>query len=284
MEAPGEAWLEGGPYEWAFHSFWKVDSLIDSFYDAMDTVETNKKIGFALGNDTDGVLFAKVMSEKAAARGYEIVDPGRFPINTKDYTTLISELKKANCDIVYGNMITPDFMTMYKQFHQQGYVPKMLAMSRAILFPADVEAIGGIAEGLMAEVWWSETHPYKSSLTGETPKDLAEKYTKQTSKQPSAAIGYKHANVEIAIDVLKRAQSLDKEAIRQAIAETDLDTIVGHIKFDDQNFSELNVTIGQWQKGDKWPFEMVIINNNKQPEVPVSSKPVIFPLPGTTQK
>ena len=284
LESPGEAWLEGGPYYWAFHSFWKVDSLIESFLDAMDTQETNKKIGLAAGNDTDGVLMSQIMAEKAPARGYTIVDPGRFPLGTKDFTSMIAKFKEEGCDIVYGNMITPDFMTMYKQFHQQSYVPKMLGMSRAILFPTDVETLGDTGVGLITEVWWSENHPYKSSLTEQTAAELCEMYTKETGEQAHAGLGYKHANVEIAIDVLKKAQTLDKETLRQAIAETDLETIVGHIKYDDQNFSELNVTIGQWQKGEKWPYEMVIFCNTKQQEVPVSDKPFVFPLPGTTQK
>jgi len=284
LESPGEAWLEGGPYQWAFHSFWKVDSLIDSFLDAMDTQQTNKKIGLAAGNDTDGVLMSKIMEEKAPARGYTIVDAGRFPLGTKDFTSMITKFKQEGCDIVYGNMITPDFMTMYRQFHQQGFVPKMLGMSRAILFPTDVETLGDLGVGLTTEVWWSENHPYTSSLTGQSAAELCEMYTKETGEQAHAGIGYKHANIELAIDVLKRAQTLDKEVIRDTIAKTNLDTVVGHIQYDDQNFSELNVTVGQWQKGDEWPYEMEVFCNTKQKEVPLSKKPFIFPLPGTTQK
>jgi len=283
LESPGEAWLEGGPYKWAFHAHFLTSSLVEAFLDAFDTFDTNKKIGLAAGNDTDGVLMSSLMAELAPKRGYTIVDPGRFPVNTKDYTSLISKFKEEGCDIVYGNMITPDFMTMFQQFHQQGYVPKALGMSRAILFPTDVEALGDIGEGLITEVWWGDTHPFKSSLTGQTAAELCKMYTDETGEQFHAGLGFKHANIEVVIDVLKRAQTLNKEELLKAIAETDLDTIVGHIKYNDQHFSEIPVTIGQWQKGEKWPYEIVIFSNTKIPEVPLSDKKVIFPLPGSTR-
>ena len=39
---------------------------------------------------------------------------------------------------------------------------------KALLFPASVEALGDIGDGMSTEVWWSPAHPFKSSLTGET--------------------------------------------------------------------------------------------------------------------
>ena len=78
-------------------------------------------------------------------------------------------------------------------------------------------------------------------------------------------IGYKYAAFEIVADVLKRAQSLDKAKIRDAIAATNMNTMVGPIKYNDKNYAKTPLVGGQWVKGKKWPWEMLITYNKLYP-------------------
>ena len=48
-------------------------------------------------------------------------------------------------------MIPPDFVNYWKQVHQQGYQPVFGTMSKALLFPSELEAMGSIGEGLTAD-------------------------------------------------------------------------------------------------------------------------------------
>lgn len=283
-DAPVETVLAAGPFTWSFHTFWTIKTLTDANIDVLDEQETNKKVGIVFSNSIEGIAMSKDMAAALKARGYEVVDPGRFPVNTKDYTSLISKYKQENCDIILGNMMAPDFAVMIKQFHQQGYVPKMLVMGQAVLFASSVEALGELGNGVISEVWWSDLHPFKSSITGLTSAQLCESFSKETGKQPTPSVGYKHANIEILVDVLKRAQTLDRDKIREAIAATDMDTIVGHVKFNDQHYAETNVVMGQWVKGKNWPWEQTIISNKRGTEIPLSKEPVLFPMPGSTVK
>jgi branched-chain amino acid transport system substrate-binding protein len=159
----------------------------------------------------------------------------------------------------------------------------MLCVAKALLFPAAVGKLeGDLPMGLMSEVWWSDKHPYKSSITGQTASELSKAYAAASGKQPTSTLGYKYANIEIVVDALKRAQSLDREALRQAIAATDLDTMVGHIKYNQQNFCETTLVAGQWQRGENYPWEIRIISNKMAPEIPLDNVKMIFPLPGAT--
>lgn len=63
------------------------------------------------------------------------------------------------------------------------------------------------------------------------------------------------------MNVLSRAQSLDKEAIRMAIADTKMDTIVGPISFNDQNYCRTPLVGGQWVKGDAYPWDCKIVDD-----------------------
>jgi len=281
LDAPVDAWLTGGPYKWSFHAFWTVSSMANLFMDMWDEAggNTNKIVGVLWPNDPDGVTFNKIFPPILQKRGYKLIDPGRFPYFTKDFSSFINTFKKEKVEIVTGCPIPPDWITAWRQFHQQGFVPKIATIAKACLFPADVGALGGnLPNGITTEVWWTPDHPYKSSLTGESAKDLCDAWTKETNKQWTQPIGFKYAGFEIAADVFKRAQTLDKKTIRETIAATSMNTIVGPVKYNNQNFSETPLVGGQWVKGKKWPWELEIVSNLQTPEIKKTAN-LVFPIP-----
>ena len=283
VDAPVDAWLQGGPYEYSYHAFFTTEGELNCFIDAWDLVDTNKKVGLLAPNDAEGMAFATDVTKHAEARGYEVVDPGRFPIGNNDYTSIINALKKEDVDIFAGVMITPDFATAWRQFHQQSFVPKVCTVAKATLYPSDVEAIGDdLGNGVVSEVWWTKNHPYSSSLTGQTSMQLAEMWETDRDKPSVVTTGYKHANVEILVDVLQRAQSLDTEKILNAIEETNLDTIIGNVQYDEQNVSEMYLVTGQWVKNEDGVWEQRIVANTRIPEVPLHEEGIII-LPGCTK-
>lgn len=279
LDSPLEPWLEGSPYKWAFHAFWSVEKDIVPVYTGMwERVETNKVVGILMPNDPDGVSWSKVFKDVLPGMGYKkVIDLGRWPYGLRDFSTHINRWKKEKVEILLGNMIPPDFATAWRQCHRLGFVPKIATIGKAILFPAAVGALGGdLPNGLTTEVWWSPHHPFKSSLRGYSAKALCDDWTKATGKPPLATLGYKYAGYEIAADVLRRAGSLDREKIRQAIAETDMDTIVGHIKYNKENYCRTPLVGGQWVKGEKFPWEIRIVHNKEHPNIPLTGK--MFPI------
>jgi branched-chain amino acid transport system substrate-binding protein len=281
LDAPVDAWLTGGPYHWTFHSFWTDETITNLYVDIWDEVrdQTNRVVGALWPNDPDGIMFTKFFSEILPKRGYRIVDPGRFPYFNKDFTSVIDLFKREKVEIVTGCPIPPDWGTAWKQFHQQGFVPKIATIAKACLFPTDVNALGDdLADGITSEVWWSPHHPFKSSLTGETPQELCDAWVKETGKEWTQPLGYKYAGFEIAADVLKRSGSLDHNALRESLAKTDLKTIVGPIKFNDKNYSETPLVGGQWVKGKKWPWTLEITNNQLYPQIKKTAN-MVFPIP-----
>ena len=176
-----------------------------------------------------------------------------------------------------GVPIPPDFTTFWTQAAEQGFTPKVASIGKALLFPVSVEALGSdLGDGLSTEVWWSPSHPFTSSLTGESAKQLADTYTQTTTKQWTQPIGFAHALFEVAIDALKRTTDVDdKAAIRDAIAATSLDTIVGNIAWTGQPFKNVAKTPlvgGQWGKGTDFPYDLTIVSNKDHPEIPAAGK------------
>src|SRR5215475_12200843 len=283
--APWQPWFfgrggkPGEGFKWTYHFFWGLEDIIAVFTTMWASVPTNKKVGGLFPNDGDGnawgdanLGFPKPLKEK----GFNLLDPGRYQNLTSDFSAQITAFKKDNCEIITGVVIPPDFRTFWTQARQQGFTPKIASVGKALLFPAAVEAIGDIAVGLSSEVWWSPSHPFKSSLNGMSCKQFADAYESDTKKQWTQPIGFIHALLEVAADTLKRTKSLDdKAAIRDALVATNLNTIVGPISWGKAPFPNVAKTPlvgGQWVKGKKYKFDLVIVENQTAPNIPVGGK------------
>ena len=279
-DCPIDSWLPGGPFKWSFNFFWEVDQATDVHTGMwnMKADKTNKTVGCLWPNDPDGVGAVKLHVPKFDKFGYRLVDVGRFPNGMSDFTSFINTWKKENVEILTGIVAPPDWIQCWKQCHQQGFVPKIVTMGKATLFFGAMMALGvDLAVGLTSDVWWSPHHPFKSSLTGISCGGLADEWIKDMKKPWTQPLGFDYAVFEVAADALKRAASLDKEKIREAIVKTDLDTMVGHIRFNEKNYSLTPMCGGQWQRGKEWPLEMQIIYNKEAPFIPKTAE-MIFPL------
>ncbi|MBB3383749.1 ABC transporter substrate-binding protein (plasmid) [Rhizobium sp. WW22] len=292
--APWQPWFigqqanPGDPSSWkpfnsAFHFFWGLEDVIAVYTNMWQQLETNKKVGGLFPNDGDGnawgdkvVGFPPVL-EKG---GYTLTDPGRYQNMTDDFSAQINAFKSGNCEVITGVMIPPDFTTFWNQAKQQGFHPKIASIGKAILFPQAVEALGKSGHNLSCEVWWSASHPFKSSLTGESAAELAAGFTKATGRPWTQPIGFVHALFEVAADVMKRADPTDSAAVIKTIAATKLDTIVGPVAWDGANvppFAAKNVAKtplvgGQWRLKDGGGYDLVITDNRTAPNIPAGGK------------
>ena len=264
-------------FTWTYHFFWGLEDAIGAFTALWDSAPTNKTIGAMWSNDGDGNAFAdkeRGFPPALAKAGYKIVDPGRFQLMSNDFSAQIAAFKAANVEIVTGVFIPPDFSTFWAQAAQQGFKPKIVTIAKALLFPSVVNSLGARGNGLSTEIWWSPNHPFKSGLTGDSAKTLCEAYTKATQRPWTQPIGFKHALFEVAIDVLKRAKSLEPKPILQAITETNTQTIVGPVAWGKgpvKNVSKTPLVAGQWKTG-AGGADLVVTTNTTAPGIPVAGK------------
>ena len=288
--APWQPWFfgRGGKpdqgFKWTYHFFWGLEDIIAVFTNMWGSLPSNKKVAGLFPNDGDGNAWGdpeRGFPKPLQAKGYSLLDPGRYQNLTADFSAQIAAFKQGQCEIVTGVVIPPDFRTFWTQARQQGYKPRIASVGKALLFPAAVEAIGDIADGLSTEVWWGPTHPFKSSLTGATAKQLADGYERASQKQWTQPVGFVHALFEVGIDTLKRSKSPDdKASIRDALAATNLSTIVGPISWGKgpvKNVAKTPLVGGQWVKGKKYKFDLVIVNNITATNIPVGGrlKPIL---------
>lgn len=270
------------PFEYSRHFFWGLEDIIAVFTNMWQQLETNQSVGGLFPNDADGNAWGDPnvgFPQPLADMGFKLTDPGRYENLQDDFSAQISAFKSANCEIVTGVVLPPDFATFWTQAAQQGFKPKVASVGKAILFPSAVNAIGDAAQNLSSEVWWSNVHPFKSSLTGASSAELCDAYESTAGKQWTQPLGFVHALFEIVTDVIKRVDSInDADEVSAAYAQTKLDTIVGPIAWDGAKlppFAQRNVCKtplvgGQWRKSDDGNFRITIVDNQAYPDIPVA--------------
>lgn len=265
-------------FQSTYHFFWGLEDVIGVFLDIWGQSGAAKKVGGLFPNDADGNAWgdaARGLPPALAGAGFDLTDPGRYQPLSDDFSNQIAAFRDAECEIVTGVMIPPDFATFWAQAAQQGFNPKVATIGKAILFPSVVESLGVRGDGLTSEVWWSPNHPFNSSLTGVSAKELADGYTASTGRPWTQPIGFKHALFEVVADVVKRAEDLDDpEAITVAIAATQLETIVGRVDWSNgpvKNVSKTPLVGGQWQL-DGGVLDLKIVANSQQPNIPITGE------------
>ena len=149
----------------------------------------------------------------------------------------------------------------------------MLFRSKALLFPASIEALGDIGNNLGTEVWWTPTYPYSSSLTGLSAEEWAALYEAETGKQWTQPLGFAEALFEVSAAVVQAAGGTDQQAMADAMKTLQVDSIVGPLDWSSgpvPNVAKTPMTGGQWRAtdGGAYPYDLVIVSNLLSPSIP----------------
>jgi len=261
-------------FDWTYHFFWGFENIADVFSNMWNSVSTNKTVGLLFSNDPDGIAANGALPDVFTKKGFKVVNAGLYTMNADDFSAQIATLKKANAEILMGIFTPPAFATFWTQCGQQGLRPRIVTPAKAVLFPSAVEALGPRGVGMTTEVWWSPHHPFKSGLTGQTAQQFCDAYTRATGHAWTQPLGFKHATLEVAIDVLKRAKKLEPAAIRDAIVETNYSSLVGPIQWKTGPVKNVCLTPlvgGQWKRGKSGKIELDVVNSQTAPNIKTDS-------------
>ena len=268
-------------FPYTYHFFWGAAEVVKNFLAMWNSVRTNKIVGTFYVDNPTGKAFANLktgLPGGMAQHGYREVPGGFFKMATDDFTNQLSAFKSAGAEIVSGLVFPSHWATFWNQAAQVGYRPEVCTMAAAFLFASTITALGPRGDGMSTEVWWTPKFPYKSSITGQSGRELATEWENATGKQWTQPIGYAHAIWEVGLAAMKSSgDPKNKEAVRNAIANLSVDTIVGPVRFKDspvKNVSITSMAAGQWRKtkGGRFPFELLIVYNATAPQIPIEAE------------
>ncbi len=233
-------------YKYLFSSFPKSPDYARTFIALLNTFSKEQrptKIALFEAMHDASVEACKYAEQEALAGGYKAARV-KFGWLTKDMSGSILEAKKAGADAVYGMLITPDAMLMIRQMKELDYSPKAIFILQGASDRTAWATLGrdGDCVYLSKDFHWSLGWP--------GAKELMNLYETERKERPHNYIGFGYASVQIIGDAIRRAGSLKREKIRDALATSDVMTVLGPTKFRaDGTLDVLHVNIAQYQNG-----------------------------------
>jgi branched-chain amino acid transport system substrate-binding protein len=232
-------------------------------------------IGALWPNDVDGESYRRYMSPVIAQAGWKLVDSGAYQDGSQDFTSIISGYKAGGVDILQATPIPPDFITFWRQAGQNRFQPRLVTVAKALLFPSVANALGPLANNLVAPAWWHPTVPFKSSLDGTSAKAFADGYQRKTGNQWTQPMGFNHAIFEIAVAALKASGDPgNRRAVADAIGHLKGEAITGRYDFTSgpvKNVATAPDILGQWRPDSTGRYDLVVVDNTADPSIPVQS-------------
>jgi branched-chain amino acid transport system substrate-binding protein len=277
---PWEAWYfgrgakPGSAFNFTTMFFFGLSEFSGCFVPMWDRMNTNKVVAEMYPNDADGGAFRANFPGLIAKAGYKSLDGGAYADGTTDYSAMISKFKDGGAELFSNVPLPPDFNTMWKQAAQQGFKPKLATVAKVLLFPADTTALDTLVNNIATDCWWSPFHPYHSSLTGESAKDLADGYEKSTGQQWLQSLGSVHSLFEVAQKAMTGVDDPhDRKAVAAALKTLKYTGISGPLDWTSGPMPGVAIQqpVGvQWKKGAKFPWSMYVVDNSLNKDVPTN--------------
>ena len=214
-----------------------------------------------------GIEMAALWQQAAPVHGYEVVVHETYTPGASDYTDLILKAKEAGAELVLALPTPPDGFAMMKQMGELDYVPALSYFIRATDVPTwrDLGPIGDYA--ILASGW----HP---ALGFPGVEALNEAHLEEHGRLPDPMVGPAYATVQILADAIARAGALEPDAIRDALAATEMETVVGPVTFREDGTGVVIMPFAQYQEGEVeliWPREF-------------ATAPLVYPAPPVEER
>jgi branched-chain amino acid transport system substrate-binding protein len=215
-------------YEYFFSPFPKSPDIAVSVFEMLNALipegERPLKVGIFQELTDWGAELGALWEEEAANFGYEVVFHGEYAVGTTDFTDLILEAQAADVQAALSLPVPPDGIALYSQMSELGFKPDFNLVVRAADVPTWPDT-GPAGEGVLLSAGW---HP---DLGYEGIEAIDARHLEEEGRRADPIVGGSYALIQIVADAIERAGTLDPQAVRDAIAATDMDTVVGPIMF-----------------------------------------------------
>jgi branched-chain amino acid transport system substrate-binding protein len=214
--------------EWVFRSAVPDRKLCSDMVDFInEKMPKLKRFGFLYVNDDFGKGGFDAFSEAGKKNGMSVAGEERYSRGDLDFTAQLTRLRSSNLDALVEWSRYTEGALIHRQIKQMGWdVPRF--GSDGIAAPAFLDLAKEAANGVIYPTHFS---PATSSNLPAAQEFIA--LMRKTYNKPP---DYVHAQafdaINIAIAAIERAKSADRTAVRNAMRQTDYQSVRGPFKFD----------------------------------------------------
>ena len=211
-----------------------------------------RKVALILERTDWGKEMGSLWESFAKQNQYQVVASGEYAPGAKDFSDLILKAKAASAEAVLTLPSPPDGMSLVKQMKELDFNPKASVFIRASDPPVWSKNLGKDGDYFLLSPGWHFAARYPKV------KELNDAHQKLFKRPADPLVGPSYACVQILADALSRAGAADREKLRDAIAATNMTTVIGPVRFRPDGTGEVTVFFQQWLKGKQeliWPKE-----------------------------
>jgi branched-chain amino acid transport system substrate-binding protein len=194
-----------------------------------------------------------IWTARSGDAGYQVVVRADYTPLTKDFSDIILRAKAAAADAVFAVPTPPDGIALIRQMKELDFSPKIIVMIRAADVVSWSQSLGKDGDDVLLAPGWHHALRFPGVA------DLNAKHEKRFGRPADVIVGPAYACVQIEANAIQKAGKLDAEAIRDAMAASNLDTVMGRVRFRPDGTGIVPTVFVQWQAGKQelvWPKDL----------------------------
>ena len=222
-----------------------------------------------------GVGLADAFQKQAEKRGMKVLGRDRLDPKASDYAAVLTRIKSLAPEALYYGGVLQAGVKLAKQAYE--IVPNMIkAGGDGVYGPEMLTAVGFPA----AEGWYA-TIASPHVLDDPKMADWIARYVKRFNAQPDDYTITTYDSAVVILDAVKRVAAggkpVTRDAVRDAIASSKVQTLQGEVTFDEHgDLRNRVISVFQIKKTDKYPVEDMI----HQYHLPRGGTGQLGPAPG----
>jgi branched-chain amino acid transport system substrate-binding protein len=226
-------------------------------------------VAIATANDAFSVEVGQGAADYATAHGMTVVYNTKYPAATSDVSAVVSGIKAANPDVILNGGHLDEALLLQRTFKEQNVNAKLFGYSVGPDTPDFRSTLGKDANWVFGGTQWSPTAKYKGARGFiQDSKTYAEEFNKKYGHIPDYHNAESTATCLAFQYAIQAAGSLDPLKVRDALANLDVMTFFGRLKFDERGINIYKpMAVNQIQNGNLmtvWPVGV----QNAKPQYP----------------
>ncbi len=257
-------------WEYIFRLNQPASERLDAVAAFISTVATDiRSVAIVFANILEQAASARKFSQKADELNLNQVIRERFEVGTDDFRPLLTRVKAKNPDLIYAATDSAGSAALLaRQLKDLKLNPKLfIGGGNGFVKPEFATHAGQASDHIVCTATWRSTVPYRGAGT------FNEKFTARYKTPPEHYGAEAYAGITVIADALKRTKVLAPGNVRDALAKTNLMTVLGPVEFVSYNNksrqNKLPAFLVQWLNGQAeivWPKQL-------------ATKKAIYPLP-----
>ncbi len=255
-------------YKYIFTPFQAEQDQATAFLDVIESLPKDQrptKVAYFGIQDEWGTSTGKYLKEFAAKRNVEIKVFEMYAMNATDFSSHIINAKNAGADALFTTPTPPQGVRFVKQMKELDWSPKLAFILRAADDSSWPKNLGKDGDYVCHCGGWD----FHLKVPG--IKKFNDDYKSSYGSFPEIPAGVAYTCIQILADALQRAGTLEKDKVRDAIASTNMMTVMGPMTFkpNGRGDGKYLQVVSQWQNGNDqlvWPKDQ-------------GSAPLAYPIP-----